>query len=177
MKVYEIEFDYLWKPSDENSQSYSEYLESVERRRLLMTRLDVRFDDDEVLTGIGRMMVNSDQLLELVEAKEKVKVLRAIPVMSAKRTIESEINRMTETPESRAVYNEVVQVHMPGYTLATYNATMLLQDACTDALQSALDDGWRIVAALPQPDQRRPDYVLGRYDPNHEAGKAARRST
>lgn len=35
-------------------------------------------------------------------------------------------------------------------------------DACTDSLQRDLDDGWRILAICVQPDQRRPDYVLGK---------------
>lgn len=28
-----------------------------------------------------------------------------------------------------------------------------------------LDAGWRILAVCPQPDQRRPDYILGRTKP------------
>ena len=62
-------------------------------------------------------------------------------------------------------FNHRVEVHMPGQALSLYNETMLMEDACTDALQNSLSEGWRIIAALPQPDQRRPDYVLGRYNP------------
>lgn len=63
------------------------------------------------------------------------------------------------------VYNNKCEVHMPGQALAMYNDMMLLDDACTDALQDSLNQGWRIIAACPQPDQRRPDYILGRYNP------------
>lgn len=50
--------------------------------------------------------------------------------------------------------------------LSSINSTMLLEDSCTDVLQDALNKGWRILNVTPQPDQRRADYVLGRYDPN-----------
>lgn len=72
-------------------------------------------------------------------------------------------------------FNEVVEVHTPGNALTAYNATALLQDACTDKLQEQLDAGWRIIAVCPQPDQRRPDYVLGKYEPDHVLGMGARR--
>lgn len=35
----------------------------------------------------------------------------------------------------------------------------------TDVLQEQIAKGWRIIAACPQPDQRRPDYILGRFNP------------
>lgn len=31
--------------------------------------------------------------------------------------------------------------------------------------ESELNNGWRIIAVCIQPDGRRPDYVLGRYNP------------
>lgn len=67
-------------------------------------------------------------------------------------------------------FNEKVEVYTPGMGLMLFNRTMLLQDGCSDALQTELDNGWRIIAACPQPDQRRPDYILGRYQPDDEPG-------
>lgn len=74
-------------------------------------------------------------------------------------------------------WNHKCDIHMPGLGLMTINQTMLLEDSCTDALQDAIDQGWRIIAACPQPDKRRPDYILGRYNPEHQptSGGAARR--
>jgi hypothetical protein len=54
---------------------------------------------------------------------------------------------------------------MPGQALATYNDTLLLEDSCTDRLQEALNTGWRIIACCPQPNSRRPDYIMGRFSP------------
>lgn len=62
-------------------------------------------------------------------------------------------------------YNSKCEVAMPGQALAMYNDTQLLTDGCTDALQNELTAGWRIIAACPQPNQRRPDYILGRFNP------------
>ena len=63
-------------------------------------------------------------------------------------------------------YNAQVNTHLTGNTLSSYNSLRLLEDCCTDHLQEALDNGWRIVACCPQ-EARRPDYILGRYDPHH----------
>jgi len=59
-------------------------------------------------------------------------------------------------------YNDRVNVHVPGLGLLLLNELEVVEDACTDKVNSMLEDGWRIVAVCPQPDQRRPDYVLGR---------------
>lgn len=72
-------------------------------------------------------------------------------------------------------FNNRVEVHMPGQALSIYNETLLMEDSCTDALQNELANGWRIIAVCPQPDQRRPDYVLGRYNPNVGVDTEAKR--
>lgn len=72
-------------------------------------------------------------------------------------------------------YNNKCEVHMPGQSLSLYNDLLLLEDVCTDELQSSLNSGWRIIAACPQPDNRRPDYILGRFNPNLEVSGSAER--
>ena len=42
------------------------------------------------------------------------------------------------------------------------------EDVCTDVLQQELNNGWRIIAICVQADQRRPDYILGRYNASLE---------
>lgn len=61
-------------------------------------------------------------------------------------------------------FNEKVNVHVGGGLIVTYNELKLLEDSCTDILQSSLNEGWRVIAVCVQPNQRRPDYVLGRYN-------------
>lgn len=69
----------------------------------------------------------------------------------------------TEASEAIAGGN-VINVHVPNAALLTYNEVTYLEDSCTDRLQSHLDDGWRILAVCPPHAQRRPDYILGRYN-------------
>lgn len=54
------------------------------------------------------------------------------------------------------------QVHLPGNELLKMREVTHLDDACTLQLQEKINEGWRILAVCPQPNQRRPDYLLGR---------------
>lgn len=58
--------------------------------------------------------------------------------------------------------NDRVRVAVPGNGLLRIRQVQVVRDSCTDFLQEQLDAGWRILAICPQPDQRRPDYILGR---------------
>ena len=55
-----------------------------------------------------------------------------------------------------------VQIAVPDMALMYIDEVCVETDFCTDALQSMLDDGWRILAVCPPNSQRRPDYILGR---------------
>lgn len=55
-----------------------------------------------------------------------------------------------------------IHIHIPSPELSFFNQVDWLEDACTQAIQKELDDGWRIIACIPRPGQRRPDYILGR---------------
>lgn len=61
-------------------------------------------------------------------------------------------------------FNQKVNVHVGGGLIVTYNDLKLMEDSCTDTLQSELNNGWRIIAVCVQPNNRRPDYILGRYN-------------
>lgn len=58
--------------------------------------------------------------------------------------------------------NNRVDVHVPNLGLLKVDEVELLEDGCTTGLQCKLDEGWRILSICPQPNQRRPDYILGR---------------
>jgi hypothetical protein len=79
------------------------------------------------------------------------------------------------------MFNQKCNVHVGGGLIAQFNRLMLLEDACTDGVQNSLNNGWRIIAVCVQPNQRRPDYVLGRFDPemsvhdNHEACRGVKK--
>lgn len=65
-------------------------------------------------------------------------------------------------------FNKKTNVHVGGGLITTYNDLLLKEDVCTDDLQQELNNGWRIIAVCVQADQRRPDYILGRYNASLE---------
>ena len=62
-------------------------------------------------------------------------------------------------------YNQIVNVAVGGSTLHI-DVVKVVEDYGTDRLQKELDSGWRIVAVCVQPNQRRPDYILGKTNEN-----------
>lgn len=74
----------------------------------------------------------------------------------------------TEPLEESKVHAPVINVKnnfvQPGNELMRVKDVTVKYDLCTDALKDFLTEGWMILAICPQPDQRRPDYILGRYD-------------
>lgn len=63
-------------------------------------------------------------------------------------------------------FNEKVNVHVGGFALMSINQMGFGEDMCTEAVQGILNKGWRILAINVQPDQRRSDYIFGRYNPD-----------
>lgn len=61
-----------------------------------------------------------------------------------------------------APVNLKCNVIVAGTTIIDIKKVYIETDLCTESLQARLDDGWKILAICVQPDQRRPDYVLGR---------------
>lgn len=123
--------------------------------------------------------LSKEQILALLLVNIKVKILQTIDI---KVDITQQLIDLAERPirvalegSSGDTYNTKCEVHMPGNLLALYNEVAIMEDCCTDILQSQLNAGWRIIAACPQGDSRRPDYVLGRFNPNYDPESSASR--
>lgn len=69
----------------------------------------------------------------------------------------------------------VLNVHVSNVGLFSVNEVFLMENACTDELQTELNKGWMIIAVCPPNDQRRPDYILGRFNPDKDIEGRARR--
>lgn len=97
-----------------------------------------------------------------------VAVARLIPGVEIRRIIETSPARIVEKSTEPKLqdpgvsFNARCNVHVPGLGLLLIEEVEVHEDACTESLQKKLDEGWRIIACCPQPDQRRPDYILGR---------------
>lgn len=144
---------------------------------------DVEFKEGESYYNLvenDKYVLSKDQIIELSLAGIKFEIKQVVDV---EVDITQQILDLAEKPvriamESGAggnTYNNKCEVHMPGNILAMYNEVCLLEDCCTDELQTALNAGWRMVAACPQPDQRRPDYILGRFNPHNEGDYSSAR--
>lgn len=115
------------------------------------------------------VVLQGTDALKLLAAKpEQVRIKQAINVDLDPAAIFDTVSSKAEAAcvGGHSVYNTKCEVHMPGQALSTYNEVCLLEDSCTDVLQAKLSEGWRIIAGCPQPDQRRPDYILGRFNPD-----------
>lgn len=75
------------------------------------------------------------------------------------------LDKRLQAADNMVHYNQKCHVHVSGLGLLRMREVYVENDCCTDRLNQLLQDGWRIVAACVQPNQRRPDYVLGRAKP------------
>lgn len=77
-----------------------------------------------------------------------------------KSMVENAIHR--DAGEMKRINSGAINIHLPSIDLFHIDQTLLLEDSCTDKLQEHLNEKWRIIACIPRPGQRRPDYIMGR---------------
>lgn len=144
--------------------------DAEEKRRLQVEKVQ-NLGLTEV-SGKAEVICNAEQVLELLQAGyhsdygyDSIKSL-VTPVYDVKTapTVEDLFATLADklAAAQPASFNNRCQQHQPNEALLSVEETMLLENGCTDELQRRLADGWRILAIQPQPDQRRPDYILGR---------------
>lgn len=128
--------------------------------RALLPELPELKDDHP--TGIvhGKYIANIHTVCKIFPKIEINKVFPDGSVDVFDRLIEK-MDRISERIEKNT-YNEKCNVHVPGLGLLMIEELKLCEDACTETIREQLMDRWRIIAVCPQPDQRRPDYILGR---------------
>lgn len=183
-----IEGPYFYGSKETRSKDWDIYAKEVNRIKDVLDRYGVKprgieniTDEEEWFRAYGRaeILVSGEVAIHLLANRIKFNVVDSqvlVPTNNLLASVEkARAEALTESPSQ--LFNSKIEVHMPGNALATYNETLLLEDACTDKLQGALREGWRMIAVCPQPSQRRPDYVLGRYNPNEVPEMAERRST
>lgn len=169
MRIFKITMDYLYASNEEDkAKLWAE-------RHAIVTSLGI-----EVPVGFDKssyssfdMVVTGEQLINLSLKGVVYKVVQEVNLGSepsqALVNIQKVANKLEVLLASSSIenlFNNKVEVHMPGAALSTYNHIMLMEDACSNGLQDELNSGWRIIACCPQNDQRRPDYILGRFDPD-----------
>lgn len=184
MRLITARLDHIYVWDGDDAKKAEQTARLVEKRRDALAKVGVQTDETD-LSGSMSVVVTERQLADLMIMGQSIHAQASInvaedPIMRAAQAIEvaaEKVARFSESlPEVNNNFNERVEVYTPGAGLMLFNRVMLLQDACSDALQSEMDNGWRIIAACPQPDQRRPDYILGRYDPKYALESGANNS-
>ena len=122
---------------------------------------------DKFYIGNGTNIVPLNRLLSLglpIEFNISGTIKEA-PEYNVKETILHKLlsleSKLTQFDQGMQ-FNQKVGVHISDLGLLSVKEVTWLEDACTEELQRKLDEGWRILAVCPQPNSRRPDYVLGK---------------
>ena len=155
MKLYAVKPEWLY--GDDKDAKREVQLE-------ILKRLGIQESE-----AMGMAICNAEQAIELfgegycgsyVSPKEHIKMLYDVKSeIDIASMIEASVSGSMEAIGK--LFNEMTSSEQPSPSLLNVDETLLMEDACTDALQENLNNGWRILAVCPQP-QRRPDYVLGR---------------
>jgi hypothetical protein len=91
-----------------------------------------------------------------------------VNMINQMQDIQDKFNRAISGFNEKVEFNQKCNVHIGNLGLLNINQLGYAVDKCTEELQEIINKGWRILAVCPQPDQRRPDYVLGRFNGNDE---------
>jgi hypothetical protein len=114
----------------------------------------VEFEPDEKEGKFKLKNYRSEMIVDLNKI-ETVKVT-IIARLSLTRDLE------VATEERPPSFNDAVNVAVPSNNLMGIRQIQVYIDFCTEELQIKLNEGWAILAICPQPDQRRPDYIMGK---------------
>lgn len=137
--------------------------ELYERLKTVITDLPTEISDD-MRAGYWKMHeADISALAELgipFEVEERTSPLSTTNAII--RRLEELKNKIDDYRyEKNQQLNDRVNVHVPDNSLLRIKDVLLLEDGCTNSLNDHLKEGWQIIAVCPQPDQRRPDYILG----------------
>ena len=137
-----------------------------ERAKQLQTLADLGLQEFEK----GSVLCTAEQFIQLFQAGYCGNYIRHDEAVTVAASVDAGpdveglfrilADKIASIPS--ASMNERCGQHQPNNALLAIAETKLMESACTDAIQTELAAGWRILAIQPQPDQRRPDYILGR---------------
>lgn len=146
-RVVKIELDY-------NQVMTNEQVEMLEKASGNTIKTEPVLDKPEL-----RMVdcLSREHLVSLEEIQAIKIPFRILEVTSFYRKPEEFQVRGTPAP-----VNEKCNVIVAGVSMLHIDEVIVVTNCCTESLQTELNQGWRILAICVQPDQRRPDYVLGR---------------
>lgn len=111
---------------------------------------------EDILYFVSDLNNTFDEIFEFYETNNSIVLVKRLKPLLFKGRSEFLTNlkdkKETLTHPSVRIGNETVN-----FTKITNE-----DNACTDVIQSLLNEGWRIICCIPQPHQSRPDYILGK---------------
>ncbi|AWN08507.1 hypothetical protein HOV04_gp05 [Xanthomonas phage XcP1] len=186
MRVFKVEFDWSYPSDDADRQA--EHLKKMDRRRSALDSVGYVMDDEEFEResrhGTMKVMLSEHALLDLMAVLPgDVSKVSLVKIGNSSNTflsaLESAMNRFEKMATGAEGDHDAMRncrgdyrghnghtgTHISNNVMTSFNHVMLMENACTDELQSNLNDGWRLIAVCPQA-ARRPDYILGKFDPD-----------
>lgn len=167
-----IKHEYL-KKDIENDRGYSEkeWRETFDSERVeknseykLVQKSDFVkiYDDGDYLADISLLMNKFPNIQFSMKGVPKSVSNSELDVMNMMQGMAEKIEEAMNRFDKQVEFNQRCEVHVPNLGLLNVNNLAYATDYCTESLQDRLQEGYRILAVCPQPDQRRPDYILGR---------------
>lgn len=86
------------------------------------------------------------------------------PIIRRVRGIFQESLANIGVPDPNPEQTQVVNITIPNAALFAVRTLQVIENECTNYVQSWLEMGWRIVAVCPPNDCRRPTFILGHAD-------------
>lgn len=90
------------------------------------------------------------------------------PMIKRVRGIFQESLSQIGVPDPNPAQAQVVNITIPNAALFAVRTLQVIENECTNYVQSWLEMGWRIVAVCPPNDCRRPTFILGHADTKPE---------
>ena len=153
---FNFRFPYNFAPTPEQLEVLRRHVRNPE---------DLKLDDDGKLPSWHQYAGNVFAIMEECPGLELTVETGELGV-SAIESIHDRLTaiekNLTAPRQPSSTFNERIAVHVAGLGTLLIDEVVVHVDLCTESLQEELDKGWRILAVCVQPDQRRPDYVLGR---------------
>lgn len=157
------------------SFAYNQHLPKAQRVELAkVVGREIELDDDGDPKTYSKYTGPVGEILQAINGTAKIEI-EGITEPAPLVQIGEQLARLQVAPDGSVApaadaepdtyVNNKIDVHVPGLGLLAIGDVLLEEDCCTDHLREQLAAGWRIVAVCPQPDQRRPDYILGRTAP------------
>lgn len=170
----EVSFDEMVRTKDGDFTTFynwnhtydKEEADNPESKKTLVFKCDIvqLRSDKEYLTDAATFMQKFPKIKIKMRGVGQSADNNLTNMINMVQEAERKFSKALESFDEKIEFNQKCNVHIGNLGLLNINQLGYANDYCTEALQEILNKGWRILAVCPQPDQRRPDYVLGRHD-------------